>query len=307
MAQGWQAGVRAGEQVHFSALEHRLQPGPCRWVSQGGDVETPARQRIGVAVHHADATTGDLVAREHRQLRDAMAQSLVATCRFLQLAMDLVRPVDDGAVHAVRVGAATAGVVGGRVELGFDVAEDGVVGQHPKVDLGELAVGHVEPVEVAVEAQDRRLASMGIHPRHQLDGVARWAVAVQTAHDVERRHLSHGDLGQCLRAVAVADRTDAARGGVSHFSMPRNCPGIGILIATHAHSAGAAAVFTNEEAAAPATRRPAPATRSQPCTTLPETARRVRGIAVHTRPHRRPRPAHRHRHRPVRGGGAPGP
>ncbi|MDE2371922.1 MAG: hypothetical protein KGN16_23335 [Burkholderiales bacterium] len=69
--------------------------------------------------------------------------------------MDAVRALDDAVVDAVGVSATATGLAVRCQEFGLDVAQDGVVREHPVIDLLEVAVRDVEPVEVAVEAQRR--------------------------------------------------------------------------------------------------------------------------------------------------------
>ena len=61
------AGVGAGKNLHVGAPKGFTYPFRIVRVVQGFGVETPASQRIGIAMDDTDAAIADPVAREHRQ------------------------------------------------------------------------------------------------------------------------------------------------------------------------------------------------------------------------------------------------
>ena len=102
-------------------------PGVLRGVVQLGDIEAPARQRFGIAVHDADARRADAVAREHRQRIQTRQQIGMPRRRVLKPGVYPVRALDHRGGHRIRIGAAASGVVGFLAQLGLDVSNNGIV------------------------------------------------------------------------------------------------------------------------------------------------------------------------------------
>jgi hypothetical protein len=70
-AQGGQAGMAAGKQVDLGGGECGRLPVTFGGIVEACRVETPAGERIGVAVHHADAQVADAPPCRQRRLFEA--------------------------------------------------------------------------------------------------------------------------------------------------------------------------------------------------------------------------------------------
>ena len=204
--QNRQAGVRAGEHIHLDFGEGFGAPGLFFPIIQRGDIEAPARQRIGIAVQDADADVSQAKARHHRQLAQLAEQIGMPRRSALEHGVNLVRAFDHALIDRLRIGAAATGCIRVLTQFSLDVAQDGVVPQHAFVHFAKTGVIDVEPVDVAVEAQGHRA---GFGASHRLDCSQALEIAVQSADHVQGFGAALGRAGDGPRSVAIAQRADA--------------------------------------------------------------------------------------------------
>jgi hypothetical protein len=106
--QGGQAGVGTGEDLDPGFPKRGVNPVALVRGVEGGDVEAPAGQRLGIAMDHADRRTADTIATQHRKLAEPPQQFGMGLRGLFQAGMDAVRALHGAGIDILGIGAAAA-------------------------------------------------------------------------------------------------------------------------------------------------------------------------------------------------------
>ena len=117
--------------------------------------KAPARKRLGVAVHYADAQVAHSGHQRHRQRAELIAHPWQRVDARAQADEDAVRPFHRPLVDRAGIGTAAPRThVVGACNLGLHIAAQWTLPGHPPAYFGKAFRCRIEPVKVAVEDYD---------------------------------------------------------------------------------------------------------------------------------------------------------
>ena len=198
--------MRRGEHVDLRGFADVAEPARVGGIVERVVGKAPAGERAGVAMHDADAQVADPCHQMHGQ-RVEPGACMGAGLRA-QLTQDDVGAVHHTGVDVRRIGAAATGAdIAVARDFRLHIAAQRAIGRDGAFDLLEPVGLGVEPVEIAIEDQRRRIA---LPRRQELDGLKRGEIAVKPADDVERVGGEIGFAREHGRRIGVVARADAA-------------------------------------------------------------------------------------------------